>query len=317
MPAHAATQRPLSPRVLLRGCLFIALLSLNLVAETPSSRTEILMDLMRTDAEFSSLGAREGLARAFSEFAAPQGLLLSTGARGPAEIAGVFRPLDAGGNYRLHWAAVWAEGSAAGDLGCTLGVWDMENKTPEAKPIRKTGMYVTVWGKAGNTPWRYLADGGAGALNLDTINALLASLRQRPSPAPVPPPTGSDTTVSSGFEKTLSVLYGAAMADERKLFARSLADDVILFPSGSRGRQSFDPNSKLRSWEPLLAQCSSSGDLGYCLGLWREDGVPQGQGLFLHLWKRHADGSWKLQLTTESELKPETLKALMERWTRN
>ena len=55
-------------------------------------------------------------------------------------------------------------------------------------------------------------------------------------------------------------------------------------------------------WEPVQADVAESGDLGYTLGRYESrrvgpDGQPVRQtGSYLTVWKRGADGSWKVAL---------------------
>ena len=59
------------------------------------------------------------------------------------------------------------------------------------------------------------------------------------------------------------------------------------------------PGVSLR-WEPLRADISASGDLGWTTGTYMseaagEDGtVTRGEGRYVSIWRRQADGSWKV-----------------------
>jgi ketosteroid isomerase-like protein len=53
------------------------------------------------------------------------------------------------------------------------------------------------------------------------------------------------------------------------------------------------------TWEPTKVVVAGSGDLAYVYGVYRNerevDGEPQiNQGGFLNVWKKQADGSWKI-----------------------
>ena len=63
-----------------------------------------------------------------------------------------------------------------------------------------------------------------------------------------------------------------------------------------------DPSASLR-WEPQRAEVSQSGDLGYTVGRFRNivvdsTGAEQvvRQGLYVSIWRRQADGSWKVEM---------------------
>lgn len=60
-----------------------------------------------------------------------------------------------------------------------------------------------------------------------------------------------------------------------------------------------DPNFSL-SWEPLRADIAASGDLGWTTGKYVSEGVGpdgeprRGQGRYVTIWRKAADGSWKV-----------------------
>lgn len=63
-----------------------------------------------------------------------------------------------------------------------------------------------------------------------------------------------------------------------------------------------DPSASLR-WEPLRAEMAQSGDLGYTVGRFQNivvdsTGADQvvRQGIYVSIWRRQADGSWKVEM---------------------
>lgn len=63
------------------------------------------------------------------------------------------------------------------------------------------------------------------------------------------------------------------------------------------------PNNKIKLvWEPVKAEISSSGDLGYTFGNWvmntlTKDGKDTVvNGVYVSIWKKQADGNWKYVL---------------------
>ena len=84
------------------------------------------------------------------------------------------------------------------------------------------------------------------------------------------------------------------------------AEDAVLIRQGSMpliGRSAFHeafatgPGPAL-SWEPLRAEIAGSGDLGYTFGRYilREGGAIRAHGVYVSIWKKQADGSWKFVL---------------------
>ena len=83
------------------------------------------------------------------------------------------------------------------------------------------------------------------------------------------------------------------------------ADDGIVFRrTAVNAKQTWsqaEASTGLLSWQPIFADVSRAGDLGYTTGPWefREkptDEKPSGQGQYMTIWKKQADGSWKFVL---------------------
>src|SRR5256714_4290459 len=97
----------------------------------------------------------------------------------------------------------------------------------------------------------------------------------------------------------------AATKGTRDAFLEFLADDGIVFQPGPVNGKKFwseRPSRKgLLSWEPIFADVSRAGDLGYTTGPWefRPDGPddkPVAFGQYFTIWKKQRDGLWKAVL---------------------
>ena len=97
----------------------------------------------------------------------------------------------------------------------------------------------------------------------------------------------------------------AATKGTRDAFIEFLADDGIIFQPGPVNGKKFwterQPRKGLLSWEPVFADVSRSGDLGYTTGPWEfrpngPDDKPVAFGQYFTLWKKQPDGSWKAVL---------------------
>lgn len=91
----------------------------------------------------------------------------------------------------------------------------------------------------------------------------------------------------------------------REAFLAFAAEDGIIFRrTAVNARQTWSQapaSTGLLSWYPIFADVSGAGDLGYTTGPYefREkagDEKPAGQGYFMTIWRRQADGSWKFAL---------------------
>ena len=67
------------------------------------------------------------------------------------------------------------------------------------------------------------------------------------------------------------------------------------------------PDGTQLSWEPLFADISSSGDLGYTIGRWEfsasdtSGAVRTSYGHYVTIWKKQDDGSWKYVFDSGSD----------------
>jgi ketosteroid isomerase-like protein len=97
----------------------------------------------------------------------------------------------------------------------------------------------------------------------------------------------------------------AATKGTRDAFLEFLADDGIIFQPGPVNGKQFwreRPAGKgLLSWEPVFADVSRAGDLGYTTGPFefRPNGAgdkPAAYGQYFTIWKKQPDGTWKAVL---------------------
>jgi ketosteroid isomerase-like protein len=111
----------------------------------------------------------------------------------------------------------------------------------------------------------------------------------------------------------------------REAFDAFIADDGILFrPTPVFGKKWMQehplpasPTRSVLSWQPISADVSSAGDLGYTTGPWllRKDfdGKPKAFGNFMTVWKKQANGSWRFVLDLGiSNPMPETAALIFE-----
>jgi ketosteroid isomerase-like protein len=97
----------------------------------------------------------------------------------------------------------------------------------------------------------------------------------------------------------------AATKGTRDAFLEFIAEDGILFQPGPvNGKKLWTERQArkgLLSWEPIFADVSRAGDLGYTTGPWEfrqngPDDQPVAFGQYFTIWKKQSDGSWKFVL---------------------
>lgn len=121
----------------------------------------------------------------------------------------------------------------------------------------------------------------------------------------------------TAFTNTMSLVeseraFARASIDKgtRAAFLEYLAEDSIVFHPGPVNGQKWWRDRPVRpgvlSWQPVFAFVSGSNDLGYTTGPWelRPKSLadsPVAYGNFVSVWKRQADGWWKVQLDIGSD----------------
>jgi ketosteroid isomerase-like protein len=97
----------------------------------------------------------------------------------------------------------------------------------------------------------------------------------------------------------------AATKGTREAFLEFLADDGIIFQPGPVNGKQFwrerAPGKGLLSWQPVFADVSRAGDLGYTTGPFefRPNGAgdkPVAWGQYFTIWKKQPDNTWKAVL---------------------
>lgn len=152
-----------------------------------------------------------------------------------------------------------------------------------------------------------------------TTTASRADTPPPPVPArPAPVLVGAGAEALANAERAfarLSVERGPVAA-----WAAFFAPDAVQLPADQeaiRGREAIlawlktgglDTPGIVLDWWPLHAEVATGGDLGYTFGEWevrRQDAVPDAQplvrGKFTSVWKKQADGTWKVILDTGNE----------------
>jgi ketosteroid isomerase-like protein len=63
-------------------------------------------------------------------------------------------------NASLQWQPVKIDVAASGDLGYTVGTWQLTGKNHKGEPVSMKGKYMTVWKKQADGAWKVVADMG-------------------------------------------------------------------------------------------------------------------------------------------------------------
>jgi len=104
-------------------------------------------------------------------------------------------------------------------------------------------------------------------------------------------------------EKGMKYAFMEYAADSAVLLQRNIMP-IVGKTAINDAFEAFSDTGFTLTWEPLYAEISKSGDLGYTYGLYTsliKSSNSQTRGKYVTIWKRQADGSWKYVLDGGNE----------------
>jgi len=132
--------------------------------ETPPAASAAVAEersrLRAADSSFSDLSYRMGVAYAFANTVAPDGVVfgdpqLVIGAHAIEEYLGA-----RAGQSSLVWQPVFAWVAASRDLGFTVGESTSTGLGASGAAVQRMGKYLTIWKRQKNGEWKFVVDGG-------------------------------------------------------------------------------------------------------------------------------------------------------------
>jgi ketosteroid isomerase-like protein len=295
------------------GCAILLLFVLTFPAWTqekdlPPAQAE----LVNTERAFAKLAVERGVRESFIAYFADDGIgfaphphkVKERFSNSPAPAA---RP-----PLTLNWAPVYGDIAQAGDLGWNTGPTLIEDTSPEKKPARH-GMFFSVWKKQSDGSWRVALDlGGETPAAVAPLNAPFKTSYQESGKGPT-----TDVNLEEEIAGLLKVerefLAAAKASSLGQAYRSRLSDDARVHRPGVMPVAGKDA---LRDWlarqtmtlsgEPIKADVSRSGDLGYAYGSYELGGAQPQKGYFARVWKRDAKGQWRIVMDIVRPLPPGT-----------
>lgn len=262
---------------------------------SPLAAIQILVGVER---DFAALAREKGSREAFLAVLADDGLLF----RPRAENGKAFHRATPDDGGLLAWEPVYADLSAAQDLGFTTGPWAFTE--PGDVDPKAHGHYVSVWKRMAGT-WKLLLDIGAPHPKLGrTPDLVLAA--EALSPRAIPARTGARSALRSllDSEEAFAGLCGdKGLAEGYRNFA---AESVRAYRAGLAPMVSkpeleafLGPSARFGQWQVIGSGVAESGDLGWAHGLGSlrkaqsldETSQPQA---FMRIWRRRPGHPWRM-----------------------
>jgi ketosteroid isomerase-like protein len=287
---------------------FLAIPVLTQEKDLPAAQAE----LVNAERAFAKLAVERGVRESFIAYFADDGIGF---APHPHKVKERFSSSPAPASrppLTLNWAPVYGDIAQAGDLGWNTGPTLIEDTGPEKKPARH-GMFFSVWKKQGDGSWRVALDLGAetpaavAPLNAPFKTSYWAS-GKRPA---------ANVNVGEEIAGLLKVerefLAAAKASGLGEAYQSRLSDDARIHRPGVMpvvGKDALHDwlarQTMTLSGEPIKADVSRSGDLGYAYGIYELGGAQPQKGYFARVWKRDAKGQWRIVVDTVSPLPPGT-----------
>jgi ketosteroid isomerase-like protein len=210
------------------------------------------------------------------------------------------------------WAPVYGDIAAAGDLGWNTGPLLFAARGGEQG---RHGMFFSVWKRQPDGSFRVVLDIGS-----DTPSAVVP-LDEPPHSSWRPGlgvAAGADAAAARAELLAIErdFLAEASAGGIARAYAGRLADDARVHRPGAMpvvGRAALDGWTAAQDakfgGEPLFADVSRSGELGYAWGSYERLGGGSDAGYFARVWKKDAAGTWRIVMDTVSPV-PEGVKPL-------
>lgn len=124
------------------------------------------VELIEADRAFARATAERGVDGWTEWFDAEGTMIRGTGEIvGRSDIRAAMAPLLSDSTIRFRWTPTRAVVSESGDLGFTLGPYEVvaADPAPGEEAVRSRGMYLTVWRRQADGSWRVVTDIGSPA----------------------------------------------------------------------------------------------------------------------------------------------------------
>lgn len=272
-----------------------------------------LAPVVEAEQAFAQHSIDRGMKPAFLRYAAPDGVIISRG--GPVNAIETWARRDPAPAGLLTWWPVYADVSAAGDMGWTTGPYEFREKPTDAKPA-DTGHFFTVWRRQRDGSWKFVLDIGIphpapGA----TETALQYPARLRKGGA-----ASADFADTAAARKSLLEAERSFSADSAKKGSRAAllarADESLRvhrqgsFPVVGREAvaRALKADSESATWRALGGDVAGSGDLGYAYGTYEvrgaaADAEPSERGHYARVWRRDG-GRWRVVYQVANPVPP-------------
>lgn len=259
------------------------------------------LSLVAVERDFAKMCLEKGIKASFTEYLADDSIIFPRG----VPINGkqfYIKAKESGGV--LTWYPVFAQVSAAGDLGYSTGPYEYRDD-PKAEIADIYGTFLTIWKRQTDGSWRAVLDRGIfHSKPLETL-----SLQQLST---APKPKNIEKLNLDAERDSLKKLDAQLSADtfkkgELKTLPSVAEKDIRVYRENhlpligiENARSVLLTQPGLLDWQPQFVDVARSGDLGYFYGVYqvRDKAGANGkiieEGSYIRIWKKQPNGKWKV-----------------------
>lgn len=266
------------------------LFSSNIVAQKLPEPVQAIVD---AEIAFAQLSKEKSTREAFLENLALDAIVFSNGE--PVNGVDLWKKRPAT-NGMLYWWPVFADVSIAEDFGYTTGPYEM-SKDKNSDPFA-FGYYATVWKKNGSGDWKVAVDLGINFESPEEEHQSLKTVRRSSGKGKKPLPSSKEdlTYIEQSYTQWLNETGNSFLPEY-------FSKECRIHRSGNWPYTSMKVIESIQEerqfyFEPVDADVSESGDLGYTYGkvkIESKDGNME-KASYLRIWKRETGLNWKIVL---------------------
>ncbi len=259
-----------------------------------------LSSLVNVEREFASASLREGIRASFMKYFADDGVSMAPKPHLYNEAASQTPPPAHPLAKTLYWEPILADVSSSGDLGYTMGPASMKDSANQnSSPWY--GFYFSVWKMQDDGNWKVEVDVGTGSTNVvekyfgqQTSPALHATFKSRVVSVGGKAASGELIALDRTFYQ--AVTKGGVRGAYEKLLdvhACAMRDGLVPITGKDAILAYLMKGTALRSLEPMRADVSQAGDMGYTYGAYRMDkNANDPSGYYVRVWRKDAKRKW-------------------------
>lgn len=270
-----------------------------------------LSSLVRTEREFAATSLKEGIRASFMKYFADDGISLSPKPHIFRESALKTPPPKNPLARTLYWEPIVADVSSSGDLGYTMGPASLKDSATQDAPSWY-GFYFSIWKKQEDGTWRVAVDAGTTSTKVveqyfgrQLAPAVHESFKSRGKTA------GGKGAIRELLNCDRNFSTSVAPGDVRNAYqkaldpqARALREGLVPITGKEAILAYLVKGTSLRSLEPMHADVSGAGDMGYTYGAYRESKKAKDpSGYYARAWRKDAKGNWMLVVETAAPVR--------------